>query len=91
MVSRGRYSGRGVKRQNCAATFAAASAWLAFFCLAPFGTAAQTARPDPELQPYVTPGLLADIGGRRKIHVLCMGHGSPTVILSAGSGNWSET
>jgi pimeloyl-ACP methyl ester carboxylesterase len=46
---------------------------------------------DPELSPYVRPGILADIGSGRRIHVLCMGHGSPTVILSAGLGNWAET
>jgi pimeloyl-ACP methyl ester carboxylesterase len=46
---------------------------------------------DRELSPYVRPGILADIGGGRSIHLLCMGHGSPTVILSAGLGNWAET
>ena len=59
---------------------------------ASFPPAAQTAaQPDPKLQPYVNPGVLADLGNGRRIHVLCMGRGSPTVILSAGMGNWAET
>lgn len=32
------------------------------------------------------PGKLVDIGGRR-LHIHCMGQGSPTVILDAGLGN----
>ena len=59
------------------------------------GAGAQTAVApvaiDPEMQPYASPGQLVDVGGGRKIHLLCMGRGSPTVILSAGSGNWAET
>ena len=48
------------------------------------------APPDPALDPYVHPGLLADVGGGRKISLYCMGTGHPTVILTAGLGNWSE-
>ncbi len=65
---------------------------LALAGSAPIRVAAQpAAQPDPELQPYVNSGMLADIGGGRRIHLLCMGSGSPTVILSAGAGNWLET
>ena len=43
---------------------------------------------DQRLLPYVTPGQLVDIGGRR-INLHCTGAGSPTVILMAGSASWS--
>jgi len=46
---------------------------------------------DPELAPYAQPPILADIGAGRRIGLHCMGAGSPTVILSAGLGNWAET
>jgi pimeloyl-ACP methyl ester carboxylesterase len=52
---------------------------------------AQAPTPDPDLLAYAKPGILADIGGGRRIHLLCMGVGSPTVILGAGLGNWGET
>ena len=35
--------------------------------------------------PYPPPGRLVDIGGR-KLHLLCSGQGTPTVILVAGGG-----
>jgi hypothetical protein len=34
---------------------------------------------------YPAPGRLVDIGGRR-LHLYCIGEGSPTVILEAGLG-----
>ena len=34
------------------------------------------------------PGLLVDIGGYR-LHILCEGVGSPTVVMEAGLGGWS--
>lgn len=37
---------------------------------------------------YPAPGKLVDIGGR-KLHLLCTGNGSPTVILVAGGGAYS--
>ena len=49
------------------------------------------AAPDPDLERYATPQVLADVGGGRKIHLFCMGSGRPTVILTAGLGSWSET
>src|SRR5437667_5108823 len=47
---------------------------------------AQTASP-PTAQPPA-PGQLIDLGGY-KMHLLCTGKGSPTVILSPGSGDFS--
>ena len=43
---------------------------------------------DQRLLPYVRPGQLVDIGGRR-INLHCTGTGGPTVILLAGIFNWS--
>jgi hypothetical protein len=31
------------------------------------------------------PGQLVDIGGGRRLHLLCSGQGSPTIILEAGA------
>jgi pimeloyl-ACP methyl ester carboxylesterase len=45
---------------------------------------------DKRLLPYVRPGQLVDIGGRR-INLLCSGTGGSTVILMAGSASWSFT
>jgi pimeloyl-ACP methyl ester carboxylesterase len=43
---------------------------------------------DERLLPYVKPGQLVDIGGRR-INLHCTGAGGPTVILMAGIFSWS--
>ncbi len=43
---------------------------------------------DPRLLPYVEPGQLVDIGGRR-INLHCSGSGAPTVVLMAGISSWS--
>ena len=37
---------------------------------------------------YPPPGQLVDAGGYR-VHVLCMGEGSPTVLLDAWAGGWT--
>ena len=34
------------------------------------------------------PGVLVDVGGRR-LHLACIGEGSPTVVLDAALGNMS--
>jgi pimeloyl-ACP methyl ester carboxylesterase len=43
---------------------------------------------DQRLLPYVEPGQLVDIGGRR-INLHCTGAAGPTVILMAGLSSWS--
>jgi pimeloyl-ACP methyl ester carboxylesterase len=43
---------------------------------------------DQRMLPYVEPGQLVDIGGRR-INLHCTGTGGPTVILMAGIFSWS--
>src|SRR5688500_5925271 len=36
------------------------------------------------------PGRLVDIGGRR-LHINCLGEGSPTILLEAGLGGYSDS
>jgi pimeloyl-ACP methyl ester carboxylesterase len=43
---------------------------------------------DQRILPYVKPGQLVDIGGRR-INLHCTGTGGPTIILMAGIFSWS--
>jgi pimeloyl-ACP methyl ester carboxylesterase len=51
-------------------------------------TPAPAAREDQRLLPYIEPGRLVDIGGRR-INLHCTGAGGPTVVLMAGLFSWS--
>src|ERR1700690_2215869 len=51
-------------------------------------TAAPSMAEDQRMLPYVGPGQLVNIGGRR-INLHCMGAGSPTVVLMAGIFSWS--
>ena len=37
---------------------------------------------------YPAPGQLVDVGGY-KMHINCMGQGSPTVVLEAAAPGWS--
>src|SRR5438094_10074233 len=37
---------------------------------------------------YPAPGQLVDVGGYR-MHIFCMGSGSPTVVLNSGAGGFS--
>jgi pimeloyl-ACP methyl ester carboxylesterase len=46
---------------------------------------------DPLLRPYARPATLARLPDGRRIHLNCMGRGSPTVILTAGMGDWSSS
>jgi len=39
--------------------------------------------------PYATPQQRVEVAPGRFIHVICMGEGSPTVVLSAGADGWS--
>lgn len=52
--------------------------------------APETPPVDPQLLPYAKPDTLAKLPDGRAIHLKCMGAGSPTVILTAGLGDWGE-
>jgi len=41
-----------------------------------------------DMRAYPPPGQLVDVGGYR-LHIYCMGTGSPTVVIDAGLGDWS--
>ena len=49
----------------------------------------ETRNGDDAFAPYVHPQLRVPVGDRR-FHLICMGAGSPTVVLSAGLGDWSD-
>lgn len=53
--------------------------------------AAPTQKPkvDPLYIPYEKPGVFAKLPNGDTIHIKCMGKGSPTVILTAGLGDWA--
>lgn len=47
------------------------------------------ARADSPFAPYASPQQRVQVAPGRSIHVICMGQGSPTVILSAGADGWA--
>ncbi|HEX5426147.1 MAG TPA: alpha/beta hydrolase [Candidatus Acidoferrales bacterium] len=59
--------------------------------LSAFGQGAISSRPRPpeEVAPYLKPQRLVRIAEGRTINLVCLGRGSPTVVLTAGLGGWS--
>jgi pimeloyl-ACP methyl ester carboxylesterase len=61
--------------------------------ISPAPARAQGAAPLPakvsEITPYLKPQLVVSIAEGRTINLVCLGHGSPTVVLTAGLGGWS--
>src|SRR5687767_3970046 len=51
-----------------------------------YESAAETA----DVRAYSPPGQMVDVGGYR-LHITCVGTGSPTVVIDAGWGDWSAT
>jgi pimeloyl-ACP methyl ester carboxylesterase len=49
-----------------------------------YETVAETA----DMRAYPPPGQMVDVGGYR-LHINCIGTGSPTVVIDAGWGDWS--
>ena len=72
-----------------ASIFGAALA-LAPLALAPGACAQEGAAPsvDLSLLPYANPRDSARLPDGRKIHLVCMGQGSPVVILTTGANGW---
>ena len=56
--------------------------------LAAVGAAYEAVASTQDATRYPPPGRMVDVGGYQ-VHVLCMGEGSPTVLLDAWSGGWS--
>jgi pimeloyl-ACP methyl ester carboxylesterase len=57
--------------------------------LAAQGAALSQTRASTQLTPYLKPQLVVPIAEGRTINLVCLGHGSPTVVLTAGLGGWS--
>lgn len=57
--------------------------------LAAQGATPPQAEVPEQLAPYLKPQRLVQIAGGRKINLVCLGQGSPTVVLTAGMGGWS--
>jgi pimeloyl-ACP methyl ester carboxylesterase len=45
--------------------------------------------PDPALEAYARPHRQIEVAPGRRLHIFCQGEGTPTVILTAGLGQWS--
>ena len=65
--------------------------WLSafVFVLAMVGMVYQTASAEADRRKFPAPGNLIDVGGF-KMHIYCVGEGSPTVILETLSGGTSS-
>jgi pimeloyl-ACP methyl ester carboxylesterase len=57
--------------------------------LAVVGAAYEAVASPQDVVRYPPPGRLVDVGGYQ-VHVLCMGQGSPTVLLDAWAGGWTS-
>lgn len=62
---------------------------LTVLALAAVGGGWQTASAAADTRDYPPPGRLIDVSGHR-LHLVCTGSGSPTVILEAGAGGMSS-
>jgi pimeloyl-ACP methyl ester carboxylesterase len=52
-------------------------------------SATPASTPEDGMTPYLTPQRVVPIEKGRTINLVCLGQGSPTVILTAGLGGWS--
>jgi len=58
--------------------------------LALLGAAYESVSEAADARAYLPPGQMIDVGGYR-LHLNCMGAGSPTVVIDSGLGDWSAT
>jgi len=81
---------QGTKRQGrgCLRWFAGFVVLVAGLIL--IGTIYESAAEAADIQAYPPRGQMVDVGGYR-LHINCIGAGSPTVIIEAGLGGWSLT
>src|SRR3712207_4815815 len=63
-------------------------AFVALLALAVIGAVYQTISTEIDRRTYPPPGQLVEVGGRR-LHLRCVGQGTPTVILEAANGGMS--
>ncbi|MFN0072701.1 MAG: alpha/beta fold hydrolase [Chloroflexota bacterium] len=63
---------------------------LAISSLMLLGAVIESMAENADAQMYPPPGQMIDVGGYR-LHLHCVGTGSPTVVIDAGLGDWSAT
>ena len=61
-----------------------------FLLLALVGASYETAAEAADARAYPPPGRMVDVGGHR-LHINCVGTGSPTVVIDAGWMDWSTS
>jgi pimeloyl-ACP methyl ester carboxylesterase len=61
-----------------------------FVGLALLGAGYESISEAADARAYPPPGQMVDVGGYR-LHVNCMGTGSPTVVIESGLGDWSAS
>src|SRR5262245_25390781 len=71
-------------RLNIPSSVTAMALWMTTLALA----AAASGQGTTNLVRYSVPGKLVDVGGRR-LHINCVGEGSPAVVMEAGAGDFS--
>ena len=65
-------------------------AFLPLLVLGLLGARHESLLEDAEVRAYPPPGAMVDVGGYR-LHLHCVGTGSPTVVIDAGLGDWSTS
>ena len=87
------YTGRMRSRAKRGFLLASANLILLAAVWAVTAIAPAAASPQAELPaepgPYLTPQRMVRVSKGRTINLICLGSGSPTVILTAGLGSWS--
>jgi len=78
-----------MNRFNSCGIATALSFWVAY-AVAENPQAPQPS-PDLSLAVYAKPQRLVQLRDGRKIHLFCLGKGSPTVILTTGLGDWAAS
>jgi pimeloyl-ACP methyl ester carboxylesterase len=62
----------------------------ALLALGTLGALYESAAEARDARAFTPPGRMVDVGGHR-LHIDCVGTGSPTVVIDAGWGDWSAT
>ncbi len=65
-------------------------ALVSIVVLALVGATYETMAEAADVKAYPPPGEMVDVGGYR-LHINCVGTGSPTVVIDAGAGDWSTS
>jgi pimeloyl-ACP methyl ester carboxylesterase len=73
--------------------FLASASFILLAVISPAAATAQGAAPPQakasEITPYLKAQLVVPVAVGRTINLVCLGQGSPTVVLTAGLGGWS--